>query len=71
MILMREMKLISCYGGGTGKVNDFFVSVLTNFGRQIFLLYTDVECLPSKDSVLARICQKCAEYKERQRSVEI
>ena len=52
-------------------MNDFFASVLANFGRQIFPLYTDVERLPSKDSVLARIRQKRAEYKERQRSVEI
>ena len=41
------------------------------FGRQIFLLYTDVERLPLKDSVLARIHQKRVEYKERRRSVEI
>ncbi|KIJ09966.1 hypothetical protein PAXINDRAFT_86706, partial [Paxillus involutus ATCC 200175] len=29
------------------------------WNRQIFLLYSDLECLPSKDSVLARIRQKC------------
>lgn len=33
---------------------------------QVFPLYSDVERLPSKDSALARICQKRAEYKERE-----
>ena len=44
---------------------------LTNILRQIFPLYTEVEGLPSKDSVLARIRQKRAEYRERARSVEV
>ena len=48
-----------------------FESTLTNILRQIFLLYTKVEGLPSKDSVLARIQQKHAEYRERARSVEV
>ena len=52
-------------------MNDLFLSMLINFGRQIFPLYTDVERLPSKDSVLARIRQKRAEHIERQTSVEI
>ncbi|KIK25264.1 hypothetical protein PISMIDRAFT_9647 [Pisolithus microcarpus 441] len=33
------------------------------WNRQIFPLYTENECLPSKNSVLARICQKQAELK--------
>ena len=48
-----------------------FESTLTNILGQIFPLYTEVEGLPSKDSVLARIQQKCAEYRERARSVEV
>ena len=48
-----------------------FESTLTNILRQIFPLYTEVEGLPSKDSVLARIRQKRAEYRERARSVEV
>ena len=32
---------------------------------QVFLLYSDVERLPSEGSALARIRQKCAEYNER------
>ena len=39
--------------------------------KQIFPLYTDVERLPSQNSVLARIQQKRAEYNARERSVEI
>ena len=39
--------------------------------RQIFPLYTEVEGLPSKDSVLARIRQKHAEYRERAHSEEV
>ncbi|KAF8833840.1 hypothetical protein BDN67DRAFT_992770 [Paxillus ammoniavirescens] len=35
------------------------------WNRQIFPLYLDLERLPSKDSVLARICQKHTEYRER------
>ena len=45
--------------------------MLTHFLRQIFPLYTEVERLPSQDSVLSRIRQKHAEYRERARSVEI
>ena len=52
-------------------VRNSFESTLTNILRQIFLLYTEVEGLPSKDSVLARIRQKRAEYRERARSVEV
>ncbi|KIJ10469.1 hypothetical protein PAXINDRAFT_86064 [Paxillus involutus ATCC 200175] len=35
------------------------------WNRQIFPLYSDLERLPSKDSVLARIRQKRTEYRER------
>ena len=52
-------------------VRNSFESTLTNILRQIFPLYTEVEGLPSKDSVLARIRQKRAEYRERARSVEV
>ncbi|KAI6012367.1 hypothetical protein EDC04DRAFT_2870892 [Pisolithus marmoratus] len=38
--------------------------LITWWNRQIFPLYTMSEQLPSKNSVLARICQKRAEYKE-------
>ena len=33
---------------------------------QVFLLYASVECLPSKNSALSRICQKHAEIKNRE-----
>ena len=35
---------------------------------QVFPLYSDVERLPSENSALARICQKCVEYTERNRN---
>ncbi|KIJ59508.1 hypothetical protein HYDPIDRAFT_100560 [Hydnomerulius pinastri MD-312] len=35
------------------------------WNRQIFPLYSDLECLPSKDSALARIHQKRVKYRER------
>ncbi|KAF9241133.1 hypothetical protein BU15DRAFT_45179, partial [Melanogaster broomeanus] len=40
--------------------------LLTWWNRQVFPLYSDIERLPSKNSALARIRQKRAEYKERQ-----
>ena len=52
-------------------VRNSFESTLTNILRQIFPLYTEVEGLPFKDSVLARIRQKRAEYRERAHSVEV
>ena len=33
---------------------------------QVFPLYSNIEWLPSKNSALERICQKHAEYWERQ-----
>ncbi|KIJ58642.1 hypothetical protein HYDPIDRAFT_102277 [Hydnomerulius pinastri MD-312] len=39
--------------------------LLTWWNRQVFPLYSDAERLPSKNSALARICQKHTEYKER------
>ena len=42
----------------------FFFS-LHEEDSQIFLLYTEVECLPTKNSALARIRQKRAERNER------
>ncbi|KIJ05177.1 hypothetical protein PAXINDRAFT_93795, partial [Paxillus involutus ATCC 200175] len=35
------------------------------WNRQVFPLYTELKCIPAKDSALARIRQKCAEHKER------
>ena len=50
----------------------YFIGVYAyNILRQIFLLYTEVERLPSQDSVLSRIRQKRVEYRERAQSVEI
>jgi len=46
-------------------------SMLMNICRQVFPLYTEVEQLPSQNSVLARIRQKCVEHRERGQSVEI
>ncbi|KAF8833417.1 hypothetical protein BDN67DRAFT_917060, partial [Paxillus ammoniavirescens] len=39
--------------------------LLTWWNRQVFPLYSDIERLPSKNSTLARICQKQIEYRER------
>ncbi|KAF8834708.1 hypothetical protein BDN67DRAFT_914422 [Paxillus ammoniavirescens] len=39
--------------------------LLTWWNRQVFPLYADLERLPSKDSALARIRQRHAEYNER------
>ncbi|KAI6012831.1 hypothetical protein EDC04DRAFT_2870886 [Pisolithus marmoratus] len=44
--------------------SDEVDQLITWWNRQIFLLYTASEQLPSKNSVLARIHQKRAEYKE-------
>ncbi|KAF8833338.1 hypothetical protein BDN67DRAFT_992856 [Paxillus ammoniavirescens] len=35
------------------------------WNQQVFPLYSDIKQLLSKNSALARICQKCMEYKER------
>ncbi|KIJ57837.1 hypothetical protein HYDPIDRAFT_103751, partial [Hydnomerulius pinastri MD-312] len=40
--------------------------LMTWWNRQVFPLYSDIERLPSKNSTLARIWQKRAEYRERQ-----
>ncbi|KIM57880.1 hypothetical protein SCLCIDRAFT_129522, partial [Scleroderma citrinum Foug A] len=45
--------------------------LMTWWNQQIFPLYMEVEGIPSKDSVLARIQQKCAEYRARACSVEV
>ena len=39
--------------------------VLISSHRQIFPLYADAQCLLLKNSALAQIRQKCAEYKAR------
>ncbi|KIJ58976.1 hypothetical protein HYDPIDRAFT_44219 [Hydnomerulius pinastri MD-312] len=39
------------------------------WNRQVFPLYSDMERMPSKNSALARICQKHAEYTESAASV--
>ncbi|KIM54670.1 hypothetical protein SCLCIDRAFT_30898 [Scleroderma citrinum Foug A] len=45
--------------------------LLTWWNRQIFPLYTDSEHMPTKDSALAQIRQKCEEIKERTTSISV
>ncbi|KAF8833497.1 hypothetical protein BDN67DRAFT_992828 [Paxillus ammoniavirescens] len=47
------------------KEKDEVDQLLMWWNRQVFPLYAGLKCLPSKDSALARICQRRAEYNER------
>ncbi|KAF8834343.1 hypothetical protein BDN67DRAFT_992683 [Paxillus ammoniavirescens] len=47
------------------KGKDEVDQLLTWWNRQVFPLYADLECLPSKDSALARIRQRRTECNER------
>ena len=68
----KKKKLINLLPGGTGRFPSNFeglLRVLIPFCRQIFPLYVDTERLPSKDSALARIRQKRAEYNAPRESI--
>ena len=66
MTLKRRKRLTSLLPGGTARYPFAgLLQILTPSYRQIFPLYADAERLSLKNSALAQIRQKCAEYKAR------
>ena len=67
-IRMNRTRWINYWSGGIGKTSIlfFFRRVLRSMNSQVFPLYSNIKWLPSKNSALARIRQKHAEYQERQ-----
>ena len=66
---MKWRRSTNWWCGGIGEyfsIVDCHLGILMNQLRQIFPLYVDPECLPSRDSVLAMIHQKRLERKEIQ-----
>lgn len=64
----KRKRLISLLFGGTGQFRGIYSMVgshrvLILFHRQIFPLFVDAGRMPSKNSALARIRQKRAEYR--------
>ena len=72
MILMRKTRSISFSCGGIGASSTCpDVSFLNAVTSQVFPLYSETERLPSRNSALARIREKRAEYNERVINVTI